>query len=894
MIAEIAAPVATDFGTYIPQPVAITPAAADYTVAADLGNVRNAADFAFSAEESALLVRQGFFVTPKRSGANTGYKEMYDLYNEARETGIPIFVTIDALLHTFHLVFDHMLMEIEEEYFYGDLDRLLTGLFDIVMYEQYPRVTDDSTRAALLRTMDYLIVAKTLLDSTFDPRINGGNYLRELSLIDRHETFEPSPIFSYEEDYTQYIVRGHYTRSDSLRRYFRAMMWLGRMTFAADPRPQYEQLNRSATLSALLLLQAMERLEIAGEPAAAVWDRIYAPTVFFVGKSDDITPLAYRRLIRQIYGGEFAGLDVNRIGAAPLFDPFLAAARELPGPQIQYPGQPQGFRFMGQRFIPDSYILDQLVYDHVPGRFMPKGLDVMAVLGSEQACRHLESLGEMANPAYKQRLEELRAEFRGYPAETWAQNLYWNWLYSLMPLLWAKGEGYPPFMRSAAWVDKELYAALGSWAELRHDTILYAKQSGTERGLPAKNRLHQGYVEPNPHFYGRMAALAQFLITGLEQRGLLEVRFARHLGDFAALALQLKGIAEKELLDRSLSYEEYETILNFGLALEKLAEFSEYPEVSGPSPFSEEAMPVIADVHSDLNAMTCLEEGVGYPFTLYVVCRVEGELVVTRGAGFSYYEFEHPMTDRLTDEAWRAMLHKGAEPASPAWTGSFLAGMWTNSNPGFYYLTKAEVNGLILRVGADTLAAGALQQVEIGTAGDPFAAAPAVYLIDAAGSATAVSGVSAAGGGYRAEIPTDGLAPGRWYIEVKGVVKHWEEVIPLRSRTSFVVSGATGVACPAVQTSPVEAGLLRNYPNPFNATTVIRYRLASAAEVRLTICDLSGRELTVLHRGRATAGEHAVSWSGLDGSGRSVPSGLYFALLQAGSQRQICKMVVMR
>jgi len=894
MIAEIIGPVETEFGTYIPQPSQILPAAESYSVAPDLSNVVNAGDFSFDAAERGLLARNHFFVTPKRSGDHSGYKEMYDLYNEAREQNIPIFVTTDALLHSFHLIFDHMLMEIEEAHFYGDLDRLLSGLLEIVQYQLYPAVNEDSTRAAIHQAMDYLIVAKCMLDSTFDPKINGGSYIPECSLIRSHSGPADSPIFHYEEDYTQYIVRGHYTRSDSLARYFRAMMWLGRMTFAADPDPLFAPLNHRATLSALLLLQAMERLTINGEPALTVWERIYAPTVFFVGKSDDTTPLAYLELIRQIYGDDFRSLDVNQLGAEPRFSSFLAAAMDLPGPLIEYPGQPKGFRLMGQRFIPDSYVLDQLVFNNIPDRFMPTGLDVMAVLGSGRAYSLLKEQGEMANAAYKQRLDELRTEFKAYPAETWAQNLYWNWLYSLMPLLWAKGAGYPPFMQNPAWVDKELYAALGSWAELRHDTILYAKQSGTEKSLHAANLLRQGYVEPNPHFFGRIAALARFLITGLEQRGLLTAKFALHLGDFEELALELKTIAEKELLERPLSSEEYQTILRFGLALQRLAEFSDQPGISGPSPFSEEVMPVIADVHSDFNSMTCLEEGVGYPFTLYVICRIEGELVVTRGAGYSWYEFVHPMSDRLTDEAWRAMLQKGTEPDPPAWSGSFLLGGWSNPNPGFYLSNKSGVNALVVRLAAESLAPGDGQSMIISTTGALFTAAPAVTLIDPRGGQRELGGAIPVEGGWQLAIPTAGLPSGRCYLAVEGTVKDFDgSAIPLSCRTGFIVTGGTAVECPQAAAAPAAPELLRSYPNPFNSSTLISYSLAAPAEVRLSVYDLQGREIAVLYRGREAAGSYSVRWQGTDGAGRPLPSSLYFAVLEAGGLRQVCKMVLM-
>ena len=890
MIAGINNPVATDFGTYLPHSVTITPAAPAWTVAPDLSNVVNQADFSFNSKESGLLVNQGFFVTPH--GAGSGYREIYDSYNEAREQNIPIFVTTDALLHTFHLVFDRMLMEIELDHFYGDLDRLLTGLLDITLHQQYPALSDDSTRAALMRTIDYLIVAKKLLEPNYDPGINGGRWLLELPLIAAHLQPENSPIFGYEEDYTQYIVRGHYTRSDSLRRYFQAMMWLGRMTFAADPRLAAAQ-NRSATLSALLLLQALDRLAITGEPAMAVWERIYSPTVFFVGKSDDTTPGTYNNLIGQAWGDKFAQMEINAIRLAPAFDQFMQAVMALPGPLIKYPGQPQGFRFMGQRFIPDSYMLDQLVYNNIPGRFMPKGLDVMAVLGSPRAYAHLQAMGEMANPDYQRRLDELHAEFAGLPEAAWAQNLYWNWLYTLMPLLFPKGAGYPPFMQNPAWEDKELFAALGSWAELRHDTILYAKQSGTERGLPEKNLLQRGYVEPNPHFYGRMASLAQFLMTGLENRGLLTAKYKLHLGDFTALCLQLKNISEKELLGESLSFTEYRTIVEFGLALEKLAEFSASGEVTGPTPMHDHNMPVIADVHSDFNSGNCLEEGVGYPFTLYVVCQIEGQLVITRGAGFSWYEFEHPMSDRLTDEAWREMLQKGSAPAPPGWSSSFVVTVPSVVDPQFYYLDKMGLEGLILETSRDTLLAGEEQSLFIASAGSALTAAPTLWLIDPTGNQQPVTGITPKGAGWGAQIPTAALPPGHYWLSAQGKIQdHLGNVTRLDGRTGFVVSGATGVDEQGEQSRPQTARLTANYPNPFNTSTLIRYTLAQAAAVRLTVCNHLGQELAVLVSGRQPAGEQAVRWDGRDAAGRPLASGLYFAVLEADGERLVRKMVM--
>lgn len=892
MLSEISSPVETEFGRYLPYPVSITPAADFYQVSPDLGEVKNIADFQFTESEKQMLFQHHFFVTARRSGKLTGYKEIYDIYNECREMGIPIFVTTDAMLHTFHLIFDRMLMEVEQKQFFGDLNNLLTALLDVTMYEQYPALNDSLTRISLMKTIDYLIVAKTLLDSTYVPPINGGAFIEELAKIRAHQGFEISPIFGYVEDYSQYIVRGHYTRTDSLRHYFLSMMWLGRMTFAADPAPCFDALSREGTLAALLLLQAMERVTINGESSMDIWDRIYSPTVFFVGKSDDVNFRQYRPLVQQIYGNSFASMDVNAIRKGPEFDNFLQQAKALPGPKIHYPGQPQGFRFMGQRFIPDSYILDQVVFDNVPGRFMPKGLDVMTVLGSQQAYKHLEAQGEMRNLGYKNKIDSLCSEFKNYSPETWAQNLYWNWLYSLMPLLFPKGEGFPPFMQNTAWYDKELYAALSSWAELRHDTILYAKQSGTEWGMPPNSILKQGFVEPNPWFFGRIAALARFLKTGLANRDLLYPKFELHLTNFETLSLSLKQIAEKELLNQALTYDDYLLINEFGLKIEIIAEFNEWSETSGPSPDSEDEMPVIADVHTDINSLTCLEEGVGYPLTIYVITNIEGQLKITKGAAFSYYEFTQPISRRMTDESWRELLKTGPVPAPPDWSASFLQADWSNPKPDFYMFEKCGVTGLQIDLAADTLMVGELVQAIISPVRGLISAPPTVWLETPAGERTQITQVEVLENAYKTNVPTTGFSPGRYFLETSGTITDNIEYQAFY-RTSFWLTSVVDVPDYSISRQTTHFELHSNFPNPFNATTQIAYHVAKPGNVTLTIFDSMGREVCELLNCSHSAGGYQVKWDGRDSQGNLVAAGVYFYRMQAGDFQMVRKLVLL-
>ena len=685
MLADITGDVDTEFGIYQPYLVSVTPSLTPYTVAADFSNVSNYTDFTFSAAAAALLHQNAFMIRfQPNSQYGTGYRQIYDIYYECRDQATPIFVTTDAVLHTFHVLYDYTLRIMEMEQFIPDLDNLATALVSKAQ-EHYSAITDSTLGQVALKNLAYTSVAAVLLDSSFAvPAAVQSLVQAEIDLITAHAGQALSPIFNYGEDYSQYIPRGHYTRNDDFMRYFRAMMWYGRITFYLEKMILDEDIIKEHTRQALLLVHALQNITIAGEPLMTVWERIYAPTVFFVGKADDLTIFDYIGVMEQVYGSDCWQQSVDIFADETALAQFRTLAEALPWPDINaWAGK--GFRLMGQRYIPDSYMLGRLVYPYIPSRYMPKGLDIMTVLGSQRAWQILADFyNETANPYYVAAMDSLQLQFVGLPAETWAQNLYWNWLYSLMPMLFPKGAGYPTFMQNQAWSDKELFTALASWGELRHDTILYAKQSEGTIGHHPSAQFVAGYVEPNPFLYARLAALTDFIATGLASRDLYFAEFDWRYTDLSELLLNLKIISEKELTGQALSNDEQLLIVNIGSALENLVLF---PDSLGIETDVDEAMAVIADVHTNLDLGIVLEEGVGYPLNIYVIVEIGGELVITRGGIFSYYEFTWPADDRLTDEAWQTM-QTGDDPQTlPVWTVSFTDSSQNllNSDPQFYF-----------------------------------------------------------------------------------------------------------------------------------------------------------------------------------------------------------------
>lgn len=623
------------FADFVPMPVSVTPSLKDYSVG-DASQIVNIERMGVSADGKSALAKNLFYLAPPADA------QIYSVYKHLSDASLPAFVTTDSVLHTYHILFDYNLRMLEVQHFSPDIVDLSKLMFDEAIAQ-----TVSATRSvsdAALKNAAFFAVALTLLGESADVPADVKSAVNsELSLISAHQGFAKSPIFGFDEDYSQYVPRGHYTRNDTLKKYFMAMMWYGRMMFRLvnkdDPASAKQQ-----TRSAILITLALK------DKAFALWKGIYEPTVFFVGETDDLSVYDYTKLLQEVYG--------SSVGLADLADDtklqaFIDKAVKIKEPRIvsteladteaKQSGTDtiKGFRFMGQRFIPDSYMFQELVYDKVADRYFPMGLDVMAVLGSKRAYEILDTAyHETKYGNYTAQMDSLMRQFAALGADTWTQNLYWSWLYCLMALLNEKGDGYPSFMKKQAWADKELNTSLGSWTELRHDTILYAKQSYALAGamMPPREQ-PKGYVEPNPELYGRLASLAGMTIDGLNSRGLLLDVFSDRLNRLKSLLVSLKSIAEKELTGTAPSEDDYSLIKGIGSSLEGITTFP--PEVSeAVSNDTDQKMAVIADVHTDPNSGQVLEEAIGSPYLIFVVVPVDGKLTVVEGAAFSYYEFK--------------------------------------------------------------------------------------------------------------------------------------------------------------------------------------------------------------------------------------------------------------
>ncbi|MBI5816842.1 MAG: DUF3160 domain-containing protein [Candidatus Yonathbacteria bacterium] len=680
---------ASSFATYTETPVNINPKVPAYSVNQDLGNVLNASDFTLSTEVKNLLVKNAFVVRPAYNN------EFFPLYESNRYSYTPNFVTTDSMLHNYHLMFDFLLKQLEEQKLAAELKQLNASMLSESL-SQYNSLKGTEWENAAKRTVGFFAVGSKLLDSSVSiPSFVANEVNQELALIAAHQGISESPVMNIggsqgavldtpqgalglealKEDYSQYIPRGHYDKTEQLKTYFKSMMWYGRLTFRLK--------NDDEIKSGVLITLALNK-----ENNQASWNKIYEPINFFVGKSDDITYYQFKDLVEKVYGknttvqavssdksklasfvAETKTLEPPQLNSIPIFNSAIQPDREK---------EIKGFRFMGQRFTIDASIFQRLIDRETPGRMLPKGLDIPAALGSKEALNILTQMGETKYQKYSENMSKMQTYLAGLPTENWTQNLYWGWLYQLRPLTDVKPSGYPIFMQNTAWVRKDINTFLGSWSELKHDTILYAKQVYAELGGGGpEEKDDRGYVEPNPYVYARLASLLKMTNEGLEMRGLLTASMKDNLGKMEQLAMSLKTISEKELNNESLTAADYELIRTYGGQLEHFwleinKDEPQYKELGQRDFLDQNPAAIVADVATNPNGQV-LEEGTGKISEIYVVVPVDGKLRIAKGGVYSYYEFPWPLSDRLTDTKWRELLNSGQAPALPSWTNSFMA-----------------------------------------------------------------------------------------------------------------------------------------------------------------------------------------------------------------------------
>jgi len=779
--------------------------------------------------ENSLIQSNGFMVSERLSRSTFG-----EAFLEIYQKDLPVFISTDAILHAFHRSYDRILEHVELGYIIPNLTSLLQ-----VMHS-YINVLNSSygSNPEMLRMLQdvdvYLTIARKLLGISVNPFYAQNNIEIDtiLSYINS-EKMKDAFLFSSNckrIDFSQFKPRGHYVDElhPELEKYFRTMMWLGRIEIyltrpSSTPyfpcQPQTNEDLQRQIIDAVLISELYELSN-----ASPYYENIESVLRFFVGNSDNVTLENIRWLKQRIYlPNASALLDTNicktfqdtlknQTFANQLILSQILMGRKPLEPDSIVPAS--AFLLFGQRFVIDSYVTASVVFDKIffngkkVCRLFPSTLDPMFALGNDAAAQLLKPELDQFN--YSSNLAALRYLINSYGTDFWDSTIYNMWLNSIRNLNPPiNRESLPLFMQTAAFWQEKLSTQLSSWTQLRHDNLLYAKQSYTAGSICS---YPYAYLEPFPEFYTGLKHLAKVAIDKFQNLnftdGYFKVKVLDYFNSFSEIMDTLGIISQKELDNIPLTSDE-------DLFLKKII-YNQNPG-SGTPPFAgwyarlffddpegQDGLMkkdyIVADIHTIptdcFGAFVRWVKHVGTgPLNMgvFITQNPDGQNIAYTGPLLSYYDYTTTNFLRLTDQEWESTYLQSA--LRPSWVNIYLADSSGNS--------KGSGLNLVTEIQDED---------------------------------------------FFKNIPND-----------------------------FVMAG--------------------NYPNPFNPSTIIWFKIPSNltnSVTELAIYDTNGELINTLANEILPSGNYLIKWNGQNAKGFEVSSGIYFYHLKVADNLTTGKMVLMR
>ncbi len=684
-------------------------------------------DFRLDPASKQKLLTNGFVVSEA-----PGSISFTDLYYRIWTDDLPVYVSSDSILHAWHRTWITMLEEIEELALRPRLVTLVDRLRTHVNSAGVPSgLTQGKTDANGFLVNAY-VLSRYLGSSP--PTLSGV----PLKAVNASGVTAESLFGSTRAvDWTQFGPRSHYTNSEALKSYFRTMMWLSLIDFRIDEKAAADQSLRQLGAAVMLTL-ALRDANLMDE-----WEEIDRILTPFVGRADSMSPPQLLEILQSENLGSMSAFTSTSVltnllariqtGQAGVQD---ILAHPIPAPLGEAKlVLPRSFTFFSQRFTPESWAMGRMVFDNLwrensdPSgppmvrvhRRLPSALDInFAVMGNNTpagllAQRMTSSSGVLYRDGhdFSRELLSVREIMDSQPPEAWGGSLYLHQLGALRTLSEPLPATVPEAMRTEAWKWKTVQTQLAGWTELRHDFLLYAKQSYTP---PVLCFYPAGYVEPRPAFYAAMKQLVDFASTTLASLPMsgtfpgrpvppeegaptpvdLAYRKSQWLTQFTGMSSSLQSLAEIAQSEvNQVPFSTAQTTFIQGL-VQSVGDYSYnnrtytgwYPKMYLKSVFagtmdphpSEMWDPLATDVHTDApdqiftgDPGAVLYNATGNAALMLVAIDVNGQRCLHGGPSFTYYEFTGPYgATRLTDQDWKSQVKAKAQPAHPEWTTSWL------------------------------------------------------------------------------------------------------------------------------------------------------------------------------------------------------------------------------
>lgn len=629
-----------------------------------------------------------------------------------------VLVTPDIVLHAYHKYFELTLEQLEQHELSQALGDFLSGLhanllaaaassqgavqkryqnleaqivLARVLFENknaakpayFQSASDEQKYNERDQSVDSLANAEKLLSGYYKGLTPAliADIKTDLAGIYEAKTIGASPLFKQYDsqiktDYTQFTPRSHYAKNSALRAYFRTMMYLGRSSYL---------LGSDLGIGDTNLLTKQMGVQ-RGNVAAPIeyWQKITAVTGFYAGQSDDLSYNEWKDFQMAVLGSDknsdaaltaaenikSLAQNIDKLRKPRILSDVIVDENIAARDKADLLRQSLSFRIFGQKFSFDAWILNDLTAGQektetkLPST--PSSLFVPAAFGDNRAQKHIsEFLSSEADfnadeiTGFLAKLEQKKSDILKVKDQDWFGSLGSSWLYVLGSLTHDYDEHYPLYMQAVSFLDKQIQSFLGSYAELKHDTLLYAKQSYAEMGAGGGDQplppVVKGFVEPNLEFWARFNGLISRTEKLFQDNGLFKDSNAiDRLSQFKEISGLYAAIAEKELRGQEISADDYESLRNT-----KLSFMAQPFEALSPDENSGRTA-LIADIHTDMIKEQILYEATAKPYLMLVIVGNEGMPRVAAGLVYNHYELTDRIGQRLTDEEWRNRVYSRA------------------------------------------------------------------------------------------------------------------------------------------------------------------------------------------------------------------------------------------
>lgn len=646
-------------------------------------------------KSSNLSLDDAALTTLKSSGVvvntNRGYNTFTDGYADLYYQHLPLFISADSMLDAVHRSYDHILKYLEIDALDPTLVATLAGL-------QANLPSSNASKQAKADLDVYLAVAAALLNGTASTTVAGGDASMAQTLVDHAiaaSGVADITLFGYPRviDFSTFTPRGHYTDSTLLQQYFRAMIWLGTIDFRL-----IETLRDGSQVFHRQQFDAMNTLsDLFDDSLHTNWSTLHTTISTLVGADDSMT-------LDQVPALQAALGVTGSAGLASLDDATIAQAIAtgrfgtqqidsyilMADPHAGTLPLNSSFLLLGQRFTVDSYVLSNVVYDRVnhpgfPERMMPNTLDAaFAALRNDDALPLLSS--DLATYGYAPELATIRTAIDGKTSDYWNSSMYTSWLNTLRALSPTPSTasnpaatGLPSVVGTTAWARRTLNTQLGSWAEMRHDNILYVKPA-VSTGVMCQ--FPSAYVEPNVAFWDALLSYSDTgskLLAGLPaslQTTIAVTLGATHFTNLHDDVTLLRQMAIQQTTGADLTSDQL-AFINQAVSIGQICgggiqANGWYPNLivlGQPTEYK----PTIADVFTDPNSGSVLEIGTGSVNPMVVTVETCMGPRAFVGLSMAYYETMTSNFTRLTDTEWMAMLGTTPAPTRPSWLAPVVA-----------------------------------------------------------------------------------------------------------------------------------------------------------------------------------------------------------------------------